>query len=145
MIKDPPSTSSTTLSNFFFVLIYHLRKVQGLERQRLIVLTGAGFNHALSTRKASACCVEARRDDFIKGICSQGSLVTNHGRLQLNSAALMLHSYQMEMSYSTLQILQSGKCYLIFFNEHRKKVYLHQKFLRKFSLSHPCIGSDLLL
>ena len=67
----------------------------------------------------------ARRDDFIKGICSPGSLGPNPGRIQLDSAALMLHSYQMEMSSLTFQMLQSGKYYLIFFNEHRNKEYLH--------------------
>ena len=43
---------------------------KGLERPRLIVLTGAGSNHAWTTTKASAHSVEPRRDDYIKGICS---------------------------------------------------------------------------
>ena len=67
----------------------------------------------------------ARRDDFIKGICSPGSLGPNPGRIQLDSAALMLHSYQMEMLSLTFQMLQSGKYYLILFNEHRHLEYLH--------------------
>ena len=62
-----------------------------------------------------------RRNDFIKGICSPGSLGPNPGRLQLDSAALMLHSYQKEMLSLTFQMLQSGKYFFIFFNEHRKK------------------------
>ena len=66
-----------------------------------------------------------KRDDLIKGICSPGSLGPNPGRMLLDSAALMLHSYKMEMSSLTFQMLLSGEYYLIFFNEHRNKVYLH--------------------
>ena len=33
---------------------------KGLERPHLIGLAGAGFNHAWTTTKASAPCVEAR-------------------------------------------------------------------------------------
>ena len=69
--------------------------------------------------------MEARQDDFIKGICSPGSLGPNPCRIQLGSADLMLHSYQMEMLSLTFQMLQSGKYYLIFFNEHRKNEYWH--------------------
>ena len=47
---------------------------KGLERPRLIGLAGAGFNHAWTTTKASAPCVEAIRDDYIKGICFHESL-----------------------------------------------------------------------
>ena len=67
----------------------------------------------------------ARQDDFIKEICSPESLGPNPGRIQLDSAALMLHSYQMEMLSLTFPMLQSGIYYLIFFNEHRIKEYLH--------------------
>ena len=55
-----------------------------------------GFNHAWTTTQASAPCVEARQDDYIKGICSPGSLGLNPGRIQLNSVAL-LHSHQKDM------------------------------------------------
>ena len=81
----------------------------------------------------------ARRDDFIKGICLPGSLGPNPGKIQLDSSALMLHSSL------TFQMLQSGKYYLIFFNAHRNKEYLHWNFLKKCTLSHFCIGSDPLL
>ena len=84
----------------------------------------------------------ARRDDFIKGICSPGRLGP---KIQLDSAAAMLPSYQMGMLSLTFQMLQSGKYYLIVFNEHRNKDYLHQNFFKKLTLSHFCIGSDPLL
>ena len=70
----------------------------------------------------------ARQDDFIKGIYSPGSSGPNPGRIQLDSIALMLHSYQMEMSPLTFQMLQSGKYNFIFFNEHRNKEYLNETF-----------------
>ena len=35
--------------------------------------TGVGFNHAWTTTKASAPCVEAIQDYFMKGKCSPGS------------------------------------------------------------------------
>ena len=70
---------------------------KALKRQRLIGLAVVGFNYAYSTKKASAPYVGARRDDFLKGICSPRSLGPDPGRIQFNSAALMLHSYQMEM------------------------------------------------
>ena len=57
---------------------------KGLERQRLIGLAETGFNHAYSISKASAPCVGARRDDFIRGICFHGSLGHNPGRIQLD-------------------------------------------------------------
>ena len=59
--------------------------------------------------------------DFIKVICSPGSLRSNPGRIQLDSAALVLHYYQMELLSLIFQKLQSGQYYLIFFNEHRKE------------------------
>ena len=37
--------------------------------------------------------VGARQDDLIKGTCSPGILGPNPGRIQLDSAGLMLHSY----------------------------------------------------
>ena len=79
---------------------------KGLKRRRLNGLADAGFNDSLSTTKASAPCVHMgdRRDDFIKGICSPGSLGPTHGRIWLDSAALMLHSHEMEMSSLTFQM-----------------------------------------
>ena len=47
--------------------------IKGLEKPRLVELTGAGFNYAWTTTKAAAPCVEARLVDYIKGICSHGS------------------------------------------------------------------------
>ena len=87
----------------------------------------------------------ARQDDFIKGKHSHGSLGPNPGRMQLVSAALMLHSYQMEMSSMIFEMLQNYKYYLIFCNEHRNKEHLHYNFLKKIALSHFCIGSYPLL
>ena len=75
----------------------------------LLGLQGAGFTDAYSTTNASAPWVEARRDDFIIGICSLGSLDPNPGRIQIDRAALMLHSYQMEMLSMSFQMLQCGK------------------------------------
>ena len=87
----------------------------------------------------------ATQDDYIKGIWSLGNLGPNPGRIYLDSAVLMLHSYQMEMLSLTFQMIQSGKYYLIFFNEHRNKEYLNWNFLTNLPLSHICIGSDPLL
>ena len=56
-------------------------RAKGLERPCLIGLPGAGFNHAWTTTKASAPCVEAGQDDYIKGICSPGSFGPNPGRM----------------------------------------------------------------
>ena len=97
---------------------------KGLERPHLIGLAGAGFNHALTTTKASApCVVKARQDDNIKGKCSPGSLGANPGRTQLDRAALLLHSHQKDMSPLICKMLQSGKYYFTFFNRHRNKAY----------------------
>ena len=74
---------------------------------------------------ASAPCVGARQDDSIKGICSPGSLGPNPGSIQLDSAASMLHSYQMEMSSFTFQMLQSGKYNFICF---KLQTYMLQTF-----------------
>ena len=49
----------------------------GLQRQRLIGSAVAGFNHARTITKASATDLDARQDDYNKGICSPGSLVNN--------------------------------------------------------------------
>jgi hypothetical protein len=46
---------------------------KGLVRPCLIESTGSGFNHAWTTPKASAFSVKARKDDYIKGVCSPGS------------------------------------------------------------------------
>ena len=50
---------------------------KGLERQRLIGLAVAGFNHARTIINASAKGLDTRQDDYNKGICSPGSLVNN--------------------------------------------------------------------
>ena len=82
-----------------------------------------------------------------KGLLSPGSLgsTPSPGRILLDSAASMLHSYQIEMSSLTFKILQSGKYHLIFFNEHRNKTYWHYKYMKKVTKSHFFIGSDRLL
>ena len=49
----------------------------GLERQRLIGSGLAGFNHARTKKNTSANGLDAKQDDFDKGICSPGSLVNN--------------------------------------------------------------------
>ena len=49
----------------------------GLERQRLIGSAVAGFNHARTITKAPAMGLDARQDNYNKGICSPGSLVNN--------------------------------------------------------------------
>ena len=46
---------------------------KGLERQRLIGLTEAGFYHVWKTTKAFAPSVDPRGDAYVKGICSPGS------------------------------------------------------------------------
>ena len=46
---------------------------KGRQRLRLIELAVAAFNHAWTTTKAYAACVEAKQVDYIKGICSPGS------------------------------------------------------------------------
>ena len=51
--------------------------IKGLERQRLIEMAVAGFNHARTITKPSAKGLYARQDDYAKGICSPGSLVNN--------------------------------------------------------------------
>ena len=50
---------------------------KGLERQYLIGLAVAGFNHARKITNASAKGLDSRQDDYNKGICSYGSLVNN--------------------------------------------------------------------
>ena len=50
---------------------------KGLQRQRQIGSAVAGFNHARTITKASATDLDARQDDYNKGICSPGSLVNN--------------------------------------------------------------------
>ena len=51
--------------------------MKGLGTQRLIGSAVAGFNHAGTITIASAKGLDARQDDFNKGICSPGSLVNN--------------------------------------------------------------------
>ena len=61
-----------------FLKSYPLTSViKGLIRQRLIRSAVAGFNHARTITKASAKNLDARQDDYNKGICSPGSLVNN--------------------------------------------------------------------
>ena len=43
------------------------------------------------------------------------------------------------------QMLQSSKCFLIFFNQHRNEYYLHSNFCQKIALSHFCTSTDPLL
>ena len=50
---------------------------KGLERQHLIGLAVAGFNNARTITNASAKGLDARQDDYNKGICSPGSLANN--------------------------------------------------------------------
>ena len=47
---------------------------KGLQRPRLIALAGAGSNNTWTTTESSEAWVEARQDDYIKGICSPGIL-----------------------------------------------------------------------
>ena len=59
------------------ILLCKMRQYKGLERQRLIGLAVAGYNHARTITKASAKGLDAMQDDYNKGICSPGSLVDN--------------------------------------------------------------------
>ena len=61
------------------IIFFDLLKVmtKGLQRQRLIGSAVAGFNHARTITKAPAMSLDARQDDYNKGICSPGSLVNN--------------------------------------------------------------------
>ena len=86
----------------------------------------------------------ARQDDFIKGICSPGSLGPNPGSIQLDSAALMLHSYQMERSSLTFQMLHTGKRNLYFsMGIEIKNIGIKTFFM--LALGHFYIGSHPLL
>ena len=53
------------------------KQLKGLERQRRIGSAVAGFNHAQAITNASARGLDARQDDYDKGICSPGSLANN--------------------------------------------------------------------
>ena len=88
---------------------------------------GAQFNDAWTITKASAPCVEARWDDYIKGTCSPETSFI----LQLDRSALLLHSHQKDRSSLIFKLLQSWKYYLIFFNGHRNQEYLWWYFLKK--------------
>ena len=114
---------------------------KGLERPSLIGLTGAGLNHAWTTTKASAPCVKARQDNYIKGICSPWSKGLYPGKTQSDSLDLLLHSHQKDMSSFIFQMLQGGKYYLIFFIGHRN-ICIEYFFM--FALCHFCISSDPL-
>ena len=50
---------------------------KGLQRQYQIGLAVAGFNHTKTIKKASATGLDARQDDYNKGMYSPGSLVNN--------------------------------------------------------------------
>ena len=52
-------------------------KGKGLGRQRLIGSAVAEFNLARTITKPSAKGLDARQDDYDKGMCSPGSLVNN--------------------------------------------------------------------
>ena len=54
--------------------------IKGLERQRLIGSAVAGFNLAMTIKKASATGLNTGQDDYNKGICFLGSLVNNQVR-----------------------------------------------------------------
>ena len=115
-------------------------RVKGLERPHLIGLAGPGFNHAWTIPKASAHCVEAQQDDYIKGICCPGTLDVSPGRTQLDRAAFFCHqNYMMSLIF---EMLQCCKYYLIIFHGYRNKEYLHWNINKKVVLSLLCIGSD---
>ena len=50
---------------------------KGLQRQRLIGSDVARFNHARTITKGPDMGLDARKDDYNKGICSPGRLVNN--------------------------------------------------------------------
>ena len=58
-------------------LMYSVRCTKGPETQRLIWSAVAGFNHAQTIINASAMGLDARQDDYNKGIWSPGSLANN--------------------------------------------------------------------
>ena len=58
----------------------------GLERQRLIGSSVAGFNHAQKVINA----LDTRQDEYNKGICSPGSLVSNQDRYDSLDASFPL-------------------------------------------------------
>ena len=51
--------------------------IKGLERQRLIGSAVAGFYHTRTITNASVEGLDARQDNYNKGICSPGRLVNN--------------------------------------------------------------------
>ena len=50
---------------------------KGLQRKRLMRSAVAGLIHARKITKASAMGLDARQDNYNRGICSPGSLVNN--------------------------------------------------------------------
>ena len=71
---------------------WHNVKANGglsLKRQRLIGSAVAGINYAKTITQASATSVDARQDDYNKGICSPGTWSI----IQLDRIALMLNSH----------------------------------------------------
>ena len=64
--------------------------LKGLQRQRLIGSAVAGFNQAKTIRKTSATSLDARPDDYNKGIGSPGSLVSNPVRWDSLDASFTL-------------------------------------------------------
>ena len=79
-------------------MTYNVTYCKGLERPRLIGLTGDGLNYAWTTKIASAPSVEQGQDDYIKETCSPRSHGLNHRRTQLDSAALLLYSHLKDIS-----------------------------------------------
>ena len=63
---------------------------------------------------AFALNVEARQDDYIRGICSPGRNSLIPGRIQLDRTALLLHSHQKDILSMICQML-SSQYHLIFF------------------------------
>ena len=53
---------------FFSFFLKILGILKGLVPKYLLALGGAGFFDAMTTTKAFAGCVEARRDEYIQGI-----------------------------------------------------------------------------
>ena len=75
-----PTTQTTGLERIYRLCSespFSVHYSKGLQRQRLIGSAVAGFNDAMTITKASAKGLDARQDDYNKGICSPGSLVNN--------------------------------------------------------------------
>ena len=104
---------------YFLDLSYWIYR-KGLVRTRLVGLTGAGFNHAHTTRKASAPCVEAKLDKYIK---AAKALILEEQNKIWQPRCFFPIKRTWCLWFSQIQILQNGKYNLIFFNGHRNKEY----------------------